>query len=125
MISQGDVFWVALGRPSGSAPGYRHPHVVIQNNVFNLSRIGTVVVCSVTSNLTLGGAPGNVTLRKGEGGLPKRSVVNISQIFTVDKIDLVKRIGALSPKRMAEVLAGVRLLVEPMDPGDMPAEATP
>ena len=124
MISQGDIFWVELGRPSGSSPGYRHPHVVIQNNVFNRSRIGTVVVCSVTSNLTLGGAPGNVTLRKGEAGLPKRSVINISQVFTVDKTDLVKRIGALSPKRTMEVLAGVRLLIEPMEPGDASPEAT-
>ena len=118
MIAQGDVFWVELGRPSGSAPGYRHPHVVIQNNVFNRSRIGTVVVCSVTSNLALGGAPGNVTLKKGEAGLPKRSVVNISQSFTVDKANLVKRIGTLSPRRVTEVLAGARLLIEPMEPGD-------
>ena len=122
MISQGDVFWVDLGRSSGSAPGYRHPHVVIQNNVFNWSRIGTVVVCSVTSNLTLGSAPGNVSLKKGEAGLPKRSVVNISQIFTVHKTDLVKRMGALSPRRMTEVLSGVRLLMEPLDPGDAPAD---
>lgn len=125
MISQGDVFWVELGRPSGSAPGYLHPHVVIQNNVFNRSRIGTVVVCALTSNLKLGGAPGNVTLRKGEAGLAKRSVVNISQIFTVDKTDLVKRIGGLSQRRMTEVLAGIRILIEPMDPrpdsgGDRP-----
>jgi mRNA interferase MazF len=95
---------------------------VIQNNVFNRSRIGTVVVCSITSNLTLGGAPGNVTLRKGEAGLPKRSVVNISEVFTVDKADLAKRIGALSPKRTSEVLAGVRLLIEPMEPGDATPE---
>ncbi len=124
VISQGDVYWVELGRPSGSAAGYRHPHVVIQNNVFNKSRIGTVVVCSITSNLTLGGAPGNVTLRKGEAGLPKRSVVNISQVFTVDKTDLVKRIGALSPKRTMEILAGFRLLIEPLEPGDAWPEAT-
>ncbi len=125
MISQGDVFWVELGPPSGSAPGYRHPHVVIQNNVFNRSRISTVVVCSVTSNLTFGASPVNVTLKKGEARLHKRSVVNISQIFTVDKTDLVKRIGALSPKRTTEVLAGVRLLMEPLDPGDTAADATP
>ena len=66
-----------------------------------------------------------MTLKKGEAGLPKRSVVNISQVFTVDKTDLVKRIGALSPRRMTEVLTGVRLLMEPMDPGDAPAEAMP
>lgn len=118
VISQGDVFWVELGRPSGSAPGYRHPHVVIQNNVFNQGRIGTVVVCSITSNLKLGAAPGNVTLKKGEAGLPKRSVVNISQIFTVDKADLVKRIGALSQRRLIDVLSGVHLLIEPLEPGN-------
>ena len=87
----GDVFWVELGEPSGSAPGYRHPHVVIQNDAFNRSAIRTIVVCSVTSNLKLGAAPGNVTLRKGEAGLTKQSVVNISQIYTVDKSDLAKR----------------------------------
>lgn len=119
MISQGDVFWVELGRPSGSAPGYRHPHVVIQNNVFNRSRISTTVVCSLTTNLALGAAPGNVTLKKREAGLSKRSVVNISQIFTVDKTDLVKRIGTLSPSRLREILEGVHLLLEPMDPGDL------
>jgi len=105
VISQGDVFWVELGTLSGSAPGYRHPHVVVQNNAFNRSGIGTVVVCSVTSNLALGAAPGNVTLKKGEAGLSKRSVVNISQIVTVDKTKLVKGIGALSPIRLTEVLA--------------------
>jgi mRNA interferase MazF len=123
VISQGDVFWVEIGTPSGSALGYRHPHVVIQNNAFNRSGISTTVVCSVTSNLALGAAPGNVTLKKGEAGLAKRSVVNISQIVTVDKTDLVKRIGALSGKRLTEVLAGVRLLTEPRDPGNAPAPA--
>jgi mRNA interferase MazF len=122
VVSQGDVFWVELGTPSGSAPGYRHPHVVIQNDAFNRSAIPTIVVCSVTSNLKLGAAPGNVTLRKGEAGLTKKSVVNISQIYTVDKSDLVKRIGSLSPKRVSEVLTGVHLLVEPRDPGDAPLE---
>lgn len=116
MISQGDVFWVNLGEPSGSAPGYRHPHVVVQNNLFNKSRIGTVVVCAITSNLKLGQAPGNVMLKKGEAGLPKRSVVNISQLFTVDKADLVKRMGTLSPLRSNEVVEGIRLLTELRDP---------
>ena len=123
VISQGDVFWVDLGKPSGSAPGYRHPHVVIQNNVFNRSRIGTVVVCALTSNLELGASPGNVTLKKREGGLSKRSVVNISQIFTVDKSDLVKRIGTLSPQRVSDILSGVYLLIQPLD--EHPASDAP
>jgi len=89
VINQGDVYWVGLGEPSGSGPGYRHPHVVIQNNVFNRSRINTVVVCVLTSDLKRARAPGNILLEKGEANLPKQSVVNVSQMFTVDKEDLV------------------------------------
>ena len=115
VIHQGDVFWVDLGEPRGSAPGYRHPHMVIQNNLFNRSRINTVVVCVITSNLRRASAPGNVLLEEGEANLPKRSVVNVSQIFTVDKADLVEKIGTLSPERVRQVLDGVRLLTEPRD----------
>jgi mRNA interferase MazF len=115
VISQGDVFWVDLGEPSGSGPAYRHPHVVVQNNVFNRSRISTVVVCVITSNLKRAGAPGNVLLEKGEANLPQPSVVNISQIFTVDKQDLVEKIGTLSQKRVVQILEGIGLLFEPRD----------
>ncbi len=115
LIRQGDVFWVDLGEPSGSEPGYRHSLVVIQNNVFNLSRINTVVVCAVTSNLKRAEAPGNVLLERQEANLPRQSVVNVSQIFTVDKGDLVEKIGTLSPHRVREILSGVLLLIEPRD----------
>ncbi len=115
VINQGDVYWIELGEPSGSGPGYRHPHVVIQNNVFNRSRINTVVVCVLTSNLKRARAPGNVLLEEGEANLPKPSVVNVSQIFTVDKGDLVERIGTLSRKRVRQILDGVSLLLEPRD----------
>lgn len=115
VIDQGDVYWVRLRELSGSEPGYRHSHVVIQNNLFNHSRIGTVVVASLTSNLRRAKAPGNVLLEKGEVNLPKKSVVNISQTFTVNKIDLKDKIGTLSPERMYEILMGIRLLTEPRD----------
>jgi len=115
VINQGDVFWVDLGEPAGSGPGYRHPHVVIQNNVFNRSRINTVVVCVLTSNLKRAQAPGNVLLEKGEANLPQLSVVNVSQIFTVDKRDLVEKIGTLSRQRVRQILDGIRLLTEPRD----------
>jgi mRNA interferase MazF len=114
-IKQGDLYWVDLGIPEGSAPGYKHPHVVIQNNVFNASKINTVVVCALTSNLKRAKAPGNVLLKKGEGNLKKDSVVNISQIITVDKIDLVEKIGALSPLRVKQIIEGVNLLIEPRE----------
>ena len=115
VINQGDVFWIDLDVPSGSAPGYRHPHVVVQNNLFNRSRINTVVVCALTSNLKRANAPGNVLLSPGEANLQKQSVVNVSQIFTVDKSDLVEKIGTLSPKRVREVLDGIHLLLEPRE----------
>jgi mRNA interferase MazF len=115
VIAQGDLYWVDLGDPSGSAPGYRHPHVVIQNNLFNASRIDTVVVCALTSNLQRAAAPGNVLLEPGEADLPKQSVVNVSQIYTVDKQDLVEKIGTLSPRRIRQVLAGVMLVIEPRE----------
>ena len=113
VIRQGDIFWVDLGTPSGSAPGYRHPHVVVQNNLFNQSKINTVVVCALTSNLKRAGAPGNVLLAKGEANLKKASVVNISQLVTVDKSDLTEKIGTLSPSRVEQIIDGLKLLIEP------------
>lgn len=115
VIRQGDIFWVDLGTPSGSAPGYRHPHVVVQNNLFNQSRIHTVVACALTSNLNRAKAPGNVLLSKGEANLMKPSVVNISQVATVDKADLVQKIGTLSPSRTRQVIEGVKFLLDPRE----------
>ena len=115
VIGQGEIYWVDLGRPSGSEPGYRHPHVVIQNNLFNTSKINTVVVCALTSNVKRAQSPGNVLLNKGEANLPKKSVVNISQIYTVNKSDLVEKIGKVSEKRFNEILKGIKLLTEPRE----------
>ena len=112
---QGDLFWVDLGKPSGSGPGFRHPYVVLQNNVFNASRLNTVVLCVLTSNLERAKAPGNVLPNKGEGNLPKDSVINITQLVTVDKSDLVEKIGSLSPKKINQIVEGVKLLLEPKE----------
>lgn len=115
MIRQGDVYWIDLGAPSGSGPGHLHPHVVVQNDLFNRSRLSTVVVCTLTSNLKRSDSPGNVLLDEGEAGLPKRSVVNVTQLVTVDVSDLTEKIGTLSPIRVREILAGIDLLLEPRD----------
>jgi mRNA interferase MazF len=114
-IKQGDIFWIEFGAPRGSEPGYRHPHVVIQNNVFNQSKINTVVVCALTSNLRRAKAPGNILLVQGEGNLNKQSVVNISQVITVNKSDLAEKIGSLSHARMIEIIEGIKLLIEPRE----------
>ena len=115
MIRQGDVFWVDLGAASGSGPGLRHPYVVVQNDVFNASRIETVVVCSLTSKLKRAQAPGNVLLEEGEANLPKPSVVNVSQLYTLDKSELVEKIGSLERQRVQEILGGIYLLLEPRE----------
>jgi mRNA interferase MazF len=103
--------------PFGSEPGFRRPYVVVQSNTFNDSRIETVVVCALTSNVRRAGAPGNVLLEKGEAHLPEQSVVNVSQILTVDKSRLSEKIGALSPRRVRRILAGISLVLEPSEPG--------
>ena len=114
-IKQGDIFWVDFGSPRGSEPGYRHPHVIIQNNVFNASKINTVVVCALTSNLKWAKSPGNFLLKKGEGNVPKDSVVNISQIATVDKSFLKEKIGTLPSSKIKQIIDGVKLLIKPME----------
>jgi mRNA interferase MazF len=115
VIRQGEIYWLNLGEPRGSEPGYRHPHIVIQNNLFNASLINTVVVCALTSNIHRAAAPGNILLSKGEANLPKKSVVNISQIFTVNKAELTEKIGQVSKQRFLEILDGIKLLTEPRD----------
>jgi mRNA interferase MazF len=115
VINQGDAYWVEVDKPTGSEPGYTHPHVVIQNNLYNQSKIRTVIVCVLTSNLKYADVPGNVLLEKGEANLPKTSVVNVSQIFTVDKTQLGEYIGTLSSKRINQILDGISLFLEPRD----------
>ena len=115
VIGQGDVFWLDIGEPRGSAPGFRRPHVVVQNDVFNRSRIQTAILCAITSNLGRAKAPGNVRLNKGEANLPRASVVNVSQVVTVDKSLLREKIGTLSRQRVNEIVAGLRLVFEPRE----------
>ncbi len=114
-IRQGDIFWLEQDQPKGSEPGYQRPFLVIQNNLFNKSRINTVVACALTTNLQRVKSPGNVLLDAGEGGLSKAGVVNVSQIFTVDKNDLLEYCGSISPQRVEQILAGIHLLLQPAD----------
>ena len=107
-IDRGDVFWIEPDDSRGTVPGYPHPHVVVQDDVFNHSRISTVVVCALTSNLHRASWPGNVLLAEGEGNLPRRSVVVVSQVSSVEKARLGERIGSLSDARVEQIVAGLR-----------------
>jgi mRNA interferase MazF len=107
-MNRGDVFWLEPDETRGSIPGQAHPHVIIQEDVFNRSRIHTVIVCALTTNLNRATEPGNVLLDSGEGNLPKRSVVIVSQISSVAKLQLSERIGTLSAERVDQILDGLR-----------------
>ncbi len=104
-VNRGDIYWVSL-----EEAGYPHPHVVIQDNVFNHSRISTVLVCALTTNLKRAKAPGNVLLEAGEANLARQSVVVVSQVSSVDKTQLGEYIGSLSQQPIDQILAGMRFL---------------
>jgi len=115
VIVQGEIYWVDLDEPRGSEPGFRRPYVVVQNNPFNKSNINTVVVCSLTSNIKLASAPGNVLLEKGEANITKASVVNISQIATINKTDLKEKIGQLPKEKIDKIIDGIDYLLKPRE----------
>jgi len=104
-IERGDVFWLTESPAAASLP---HPYVVVQDDVFNRSRIDTVVVCAVTSNLHRASEPGNVLLEAGEGNLPRRSVLVVSRVASVKKAELGEYIGRLRAERVEQVLDGLR-----------------
>jgi mRNA interferase MazF len=108
LIHRGDIYWIELGVEHGAVPPIAHPHVVLQDDVFNFSRIASVVVCALTSNRERAQEPGNVLLEVGEGNLPQQSVVVVSQVSAVEKTRLGPYIGTLSPERIQQVLGGLR-----------------
>lgn len=110
-MQRGDIWWANLPEPTGSGPGYRRPVLVIQADSFNRSRIKTVIVAVITKNTALAAAPGNVLLPAGVSGLPLDSIVNISQLITVDKLLLTECIGSLPAQYMTQVDAGLRLVI--------------
>jgi mRNA interferase MazF len=111
VIRRGELWWASLPEPAGSGPGFRRPLVIVSANSFNESRIQTVIAAVITSNLRLGDAPGNVRLPARGLGLSKSSVVNVSQIITVDKSFLTQRIGRLTPRLQTAVDEGIRLVL--------------
>lgn len=111
VISQGDVFWADLAEPEGSGPGFRRPVVVVQGDALNQSRIATVIVVPLTSNLKWADAPGNVLFKAKATGLPKDSVANVSQIVTLDRTVLDARAGRLTARQLALVLAGIDVVL--------------
>lgn len=111
MIQRGEIWWAELDAPRGSEPGYRRPVLVVQSNVFNRSRISTVIVVAITSNMHLADAPGNVRLSRRDSGLRRDSVINVSQVLTLDRSFLVEKVGTVSDRIVEVVEAGLRLVL--------------
>lgn len=108
---RGEIWWASLPAPIASEPGYRRPVLIVQDDIFTQSRISTVIVVIITSNIQLAEAPGNVLLPSDATGLPKDSVANVSQILTADKTFLVERIGMLPGHLQELVDEGLRTIL--------------
>jgi mRNA interferase MazF len=111
-MHRGDIWWADLPDPNSSSAGYRRPVVIVQADAFTTSRIATIVVAAITSNLRLATAPGNVFLAAGESGLPRDSVINVSQIITLDKTILDAYVGRITTKTLEQLDDGIRLVLD-------------
>ena len=112
VIERGEIWWAEMPAPEGSEPGYRRPVVVIQADAFNRSKIKTVIAVALSSNLALGKLPGNVVLRAAESGLAKDSVMNVSQIVTIDRACLIERAGSVPGELMTSLEQGLRMVLD-------------
>lgn len=110
-MKRGEVWWASLPTPTGSGPGLRRPVLVVQANPFNESRLATAIVAVITSNLSRAEAPGNVRVARADSGLPRPSVVNVSQLFTIDRAVLTRRVRALPAPVMQSVDEGLKLIL--------------
>ena len=110
-MRRGEIWWASLPDPLGSGPGYRRPVVVIQSDPFNESRISTVIIAIITSNLSLAAAPGNVMIERSVAMLPSDSIVNVSQVLTIDRFLLTEIVGKLPDKIMDTIDDGLRLVM--------------
>ncbi len=111
VVERGQIWWADLPEPRGSSPGYEHPIVVIQSDYFNQTKINTIIGAVITSNLDLAEMPGNVLIKKNQTELSKDSVVNATQIVTVDKSELLEYVGTLSERKMEQIENGLRLVL--------------
>ena len=111
VIRKGSIYWVDFYPGKGSEPTGRRPGLVIQNDILNDSKLNTVIMLAITSTMRFGELPGNVTLRRGDANLPKKCVINVTQIKSVDKTSIKEKIGTLSKKKMDAVQEGLKLVM--------------
>jgi mRNA interferase MazF len=110
-VRRGEIWWASLGVPQGSGPGFRRPVLIVQSDEFNESAIRTSICATITSNMRLADAPGNVRVTRRLSGLPHDSVINVSQLITLDKRMLTEKVGRLPPQSLRDVEAGIKLVL--------------
>jgi mRNA interferase MazF len=111
VVRRGEIWWAEFGPAHGSPPAFRRPALIVQSDAFNRSSIGTVIVAAITSNMARGDDPGNVVLPRAASGLPRPSVVNASQLATLDRSALVSKVGRLSRHHLGRVAEGIRMVL--------------
>jgi mRNA interferase MazF len=112
VIERGRIYWIDLGEAAGSRPAKRRPVLAIQADSFNKSRLASALVAVITSNTKLAAMPGNVFVPASVSGLPRDSVVNVTALATVDKVDLDGPVGRLPSLLLQRVEAGLRQVLE-------------
>jgi len=112
VTKRGEIWWAVLPEPAGSGPGYKRPVLIIQSDEFNNSKINTIIAAVITSNIRLAAAPGNVLLTPNKSKLSKKSVVNVSQIITIDKSFLSEKVHTLSNEIIAQVDEGLKIVLK-------------
>ncbi|TGL85596.1 type II toxin-antitoxin system PemK/MazF family toxin [Leptospira congkakensis] len=110
-MTRGEIWWVDLGIPFGSEPGFKRPVLIVQDNAFNESNINTIIVVPLTTNVNLAMAPGNTTLSKKDTNLSKDSIVNVSQIVTLDRERFISKASEIKNKNMKKVEEGIKLVL--------------
>lgn len=110
-MMRGEIWWADFGIPFGSEPGYNRPVLIVQDDTFNKSKINTIVVLPLTTNLLLENAPGNIFIKKEESGMPKDSIIVVSQLYAIDRQRLLEQLSKLQMAIMKEVESGIKLVL--------------
>jgi mRNA interferase MazF len=111
VIQRGEVYWVDLGEPEGSRPAKRRPVLVISDDLYNSSNLSTIIAVTLTGTLRLADMPGNVRIVKGDAGITRDCVANVTALVTLDKTELGRRSGRVRPTTLANIDEGLRMVL--------------
>lgn len=103
---RGEVWLVNFNPGRGSEQKGIRPAVVIQNNIGN-EHGSTTIVAAITTTIKL--YPVTIFLPKGTAGLDRDSIINLAQLLTVDKTRLMRKLGELDAKQLAQTNESLKI----------------